>query len=303
MLKQKKIYSFFRKTAFLLCMAVILCSCQPGTDEHAFTTLDEKYVSSNEASKTPAQEEASNSVKGSGQKEQSEKTDAEEADGNSSEKKDRKTSKKEASRHKEPAEGSNTPKPANAAKNPAKKKEPNPPARRPESRQEDKTEKKEATEKPKASKRPKASEEPFSTEQSSTEQSSVESCSILIECSSILENKEHLKESKTSFVPANGIILKKSKIPIEKGDSVYDVLYRICLENKIHIESKYTPAYNTYYVEGINQLYEFDCGNLSGWMYLVNGKKPNYGCSNYKVSAGDAIVWSYTCNAGKDIDG
>ena len=45
--------------------------------------------------------------------------------------------------------------------------------------------------------------------------------------------------------------------------------------------SRYTPLYKSYYVEGINQLYEFDCGKNSGWMYSVNGEYPNYGASSY----------------------
>ena len=55
-------------------------------------------------------------------------------------------------------------------------------------------------------------------------------------------------------------------------------------EPGIQISSKYTPLYNSYYVEGINQLYELDCGKNSGWMYSVNGTFPNYGASAYKLS-------------------
>ncbi len=65
--------------------------------------------------------------------------------------------------------------------------------------------------------------------------------------------------------------------------------------------SRYTPLYKSYYVEGINQLYEFDCGKNSGWMYSVNGKYPNYGCSSYKLEDGDKIEWRYTCNLGSDV--
>ena len=129
------------------------------------------------------------------------------------------------------------------------------------------------------------------------------SCFIFIECTSVLANMTDLRESKKSFVPADGVVLQKTEVPFEKGETVYDVLYRVCREKKIHLESKYTPVYQTYYVEGIHQLYEFDCGNLSGWVYFVNGVKPNYGCSGYKVSQGDVIQWSYTCHAGKDVTG
>ena len=67
------------------------------------------------------------------------------------------------------------------------------------------------------------------------------------------------------------------------------------------MESKWTPMYNSYYIEGINQLYEFDCGDKSGWMYSVNGWYPNYGCSSYEVKDGDKIEWRYTCDLGSDV--
>ncbi len=48
-------------------------------------------------------------------------------------------------------------------------------------------------------------------------------------------------------------------------------------------------------------LYEFDCGELSGWMYSVNGVWPDYGCSGYTLHDGDTVVWSYTCDLGRDV--
>lgn len=67
------------------------------------------------------------------------------------------------------------------------------------------------------------------------------------------------------------------------------------------MESSYTPIYGSYYIEGINQLYEFDGGGQSGWQYCVNGWFPNYGCSSYSVEDGDVIEWKYTCNLGSDV--
>ena len=126
-------------------------------------------------------------------------------------------------------------------------------------------------------------------------------CTISISCSTILKNMDNLTDGKEEFVPKNGWILKKTKVKFNKGDSVHDVLQKICRDKGIHMESRYTPAYNSAYVEGINQLYEFDCGELSGWMFNVNGWFPNYGCSKYKVSDGDEINWVYTCDLGKDV--
>ena len=71
----------------------------------------------------------------------------------------------------------------------------------------------------------------------------------------------------------------------------------------IQLEYAWTPMYDSYYIEGINHLYEFDCGSGSGWMYKVNGWFPNYGCSSYHLEDGDSIVWIYTCQLGDDIGG
>ena len=69
----------------------------------------------------------------------------------------------------------------------------------------------------------------------------------------------------------------------------------------IHMESTWTPAYNSAYIEGIGNLYEFDCGAESGWMYAVNGWFPNYGCSQYALQDGDTGTWVYTCELGRDV--
>ena len=130
---------------------------------------------------------------------------------------------------------------------------------------------------------------------------STHTCTISISCASILNNMDKLASGKEEFVPADGLILAPSTIEFEEGESVHDVLKRVCKEAGIHMESTYTPAYNSAYVEGINQLYEYDCGELSGWMYNVNGWFPNYGCSQYTVSDGDVIQWVYTCDLGEDV--
>lgn len=88
-----------------------------------------------------------------------------------------------------------------------------------------------------------------------------------------------------------------------EGESVFDVLLRVCTEQKIHMEFTETPMYQSAYIEGIGNLYEFDCGDLSGWMYRVNGCFPNYGCSQYTLADGDVIEWLYTCDLGKDVGG
>ena len=128
-------------------------------------------------------------------------------------------------------------------------------------------------------------------------------CTISISCETILDNMDKCAESKKALVPEDGIILPATEVTFSDGESVYDVLQRVCKANKIHMESSFTPVYNSAYIEGIHNLYEFDVGKLSGWMYAVNGWYPNYGCSRYQLKDGDVVEWRYTCDLGEDVGG
>ena len=126
-------------------------------------------------------------------------------------------------------------------------------------------------------------------------------CTFSIECSTILNNISDLDPDKRELVPSNGVILSPTTVTFYEGESVYDVLQRVCRENGIHMEASWTPVYNSAYVEGIHNLYEFDCGALSGWMYAVNGWYPNYGSSRYQLKDGEKVEWRYTCDLGRDV--
>lgn len=126
-------------------------------------------------------------------------------------------------------------------------------------------------------------------------------CTLSISCATILEHMDQLDPEKAELVPADGWILQPVTATFRQGESVFDVLLRVCQENKIHMEYSNTPMYNSAYIEGIGNLYEFDCGNLSGWMYKVNDWFPNYGCSRYALQDGDVVCWVYTCDLGKDV--
>lgn len=128
-------------------------------------------------------------------------------------------------------------------------------------------------------------------------------CSFSISCATVLDNMDILDKSKKEIIPDDGWILKPVTVNFNEGESVFDVLKQVCRDNKIQLEFSFTPIYNSAYIEGINNLYEFDCGSLSGWMYEVNDWFPNYGCSRYEVKNGDVIEWQYTCDLGGDIVG
>ena len=127
-------------------------------------------------------------------------------------------------------------------------------------------------------------------------------CTITIVCPTIFDNLNSLNEEKAPFVPKDGTILPSTKVTFTEGETAFDVLRRVCDAAQLQIEYSYTPLYESYYVEGINHLYEFDCGPESGWMYKVNEWFPNYGCSAYTLKPGDDIVWCYTCvGLGTDV--
>jgi hypothetical protein len=126
---------------------------------------------------------------------------------------------------------------------------------------------------------------------------------LSVRADTILDNMEWLDPNKVELVPEDGVIYQRRQVAFYEGESVFDVLQREMRNAGIHMEASFTPMYNSAYVEGINNLYEFDVGELSGWMYKVNGWFPNYGASRYQVKKGDVIEWVYTTNLGVDVGG
>ena len=128
-------------------------------------------------------------------------------------------------------------------------------------------------------------------------------CTLSVSCATILDNMALCDPEKRELVPEDGWILEPMTVTFYAGESVFNVLQRTLKEQGIHMEHSYTPAYHSAYVEGINNLYEFDVGEHSGWMYSVNGWFPNYGCSRYQLQNGDVVEWKYTCDLGSDVGG
>lgn len=128
-------------------------------------------------------------------------------------------------------------------------------------------------------------------------------CQLSVRCDTILQNLDIFNQDKLEVLPQDGVIYSLQTVDFYKGESVFNVLQREMKKNGIHMEFVMTPIYNSVYVEGINNLYEFDTGELSGWMYKVNGWFPNYGASRYQLRDGDVINWVYTCDLGRDVGG
>ena len=124
---------------------------------------------------------------------------------------------------------------------------------------------------------------------------------IAINCQTALAHTDKLNEGQMSYMPADGIILNDIEIEFTAGETAFDVLKRACEIAEIQLEYAFTPVYNSHYIEGLNHLYEFDCGSASGWLYRINGWTPDYGVSAATLTNGDYISFDYTCDYGKDI--
>ncbi len=100
-------------------------------------------------------------------------------------------------------------------------------------------------------------------------------------------------------IPKDGVILDTAEMTVSEGDTAYGILLEASKKYDIQIDNR--GAANNAYIAGIAYIYEFDYGDLSGWMYKVNGEFPDVGCQSCVLHDGDRIEWLYTKNIGKDL--
>jgi hypothetical protein len=123
---------------------------------------------------------------------------------------------------------------------------------------------------------------------------------LTVRVDALLENMHMLDREKHELVPEDGMIFPAQNINFNEGESVFDVLLREMRNAGIHMEFANTPVYSSAYIEGINNIYEFDAGDLSGWIYRVNGEVPGLGASQHILESGDFIEIVYTLDLGRD---
>lgn len=107
-----------------------------------------------------------------------------------------------------------------------------------------------------------------------------------------------VEDQNNPYIPSDGVILEKTEITYSEGETVYDILSQAAKEHDIPLDFSTGSGY----VRALNHIYEFDYGELSGWMYRVNGATPSVGCAQYTLSDGDNIEWLYTTNMGEDLN-
>lgn len=127
------------------------------------------------------------------------------------------------------------------------------------------------------------------------------SCMLTVKCDTVLKNMEKLDKDKHELIPENGVLLENETVNFEDGATVFDILTVACKKNKITVNTKTNPGTDTVYIEGINNLIYGDCGELSGWMFFVNGEAAEEAADTLAVKDGDKIELLYTCDMGSDL--
>ena len=95
-----------------------------------------------------------------------------------------------------------------------------------------------------------------------------------------------------SIVGPNEASLSATKIKINDGDTIFSVLNHAKNDKIIIMDS--TGSGSTAYIQGINNVYEFDYGPKSGWMFKLNNVSITKSVGVIKVKAGDHIEGYYT---------
>ncbi|MFQ9984565.1 MAG: DUF4430 domain-containing protein [Lachnospiraceae bacterium] len=135
--------------------------------------------------------------------------------------------------------------------------------------------------------------------------SSTISVTLSIDCETILSNMELLDPAlrEGGYIPEDGILLPKTTFEIPDNSTVYDLL--VAAARKYNMQMEYQGSdqnrYGSVYIQGIGHIYEFSCGSLSGWMYLVNNDAVQQGCNLYTLSEGDEVAFRFTCDLGNDL--
>jgi hypothetical protein len=97
-----------------------------------------------------------------------------------------------------------------------------------------------------------------------------------------------------------GTILEPTDIEWHDEDSVLDALIQVTKNHRIPLEYRGRGILS--YVEGIGNLYEFDKGPGSGWLFKVNGEFADKSAGAVKLDKGDKVEWIYIIDPSEDPD-
>ncbi|MDE7195344.1 MAG: DUF4430 domain-containing protein [Oscillospiraceae bacterium] len=95
-----------------------------------------------------------------------------------------------------------------------------------------------------------------------------------------------------SVIPEDGVVIAECTVSAEEGASAFDALVAAAREQRVAVD--YVGSFYGVYVRGIGHIYEFGFGDMSGWLYTVNGESPDVSSGEYILSEGDRVEFTYT---------
>lgn len=90
------------------------------------------------------------------------------------------------------------------------------------------------------------------------------------------------------------VLVEKTAVPLPEGADVLDALTLAAKEQNVPVVI--TGAAPTRYVEGIGGLFALDEGDMSGWLYFVNGESATVSADSHTVSDGDEYRFLFVRN-------
>lgn len=125
---------------------------------------------------------------------------------------------------------------------------------------------------------------------------------VSVYCSTVLDNWDALDPAlqEGDYIPQDGVMLAETQVGWEEGDTAFSVLQRLNEANLITLDYGSDASMGPY-VEGINYLYNGNCGQFSGWLFSINDVFPMTGCDQNVLEAGDSVKWLFSCDMGPDV--
>ncbi len=125
---------------------------------------------------------------------------------------------------------------------------------------------------------------------------------VLAECSAALDNMESIDErvNTADVIPADGVVIAYCEVPLPEGATAFEALTLAARQQQVRVDGSGT-VYGVY-VSAIGHIAEFGFGNMSGWLYSVNGEYPEVSCGEYRLHDGDAVEFHYTCGYGAGME-
>ena len=124
---------------------------------------------------------------------------------------------------------------------------------------------------------------------------------LLISAENATYNRDILSQTARDVVPTDGIILNELSFDVYEKESCYQAIKRVLQDMKMQVEFVGDQDSPSAYIKGLNNLYEKDAGDQSGWFYSVNNVLPSVGMNHYYLKDGDSVRIDYSLNYGEDL--